>query len=427
MSVPSPEDDPADFIGEGSVHSTGFLLVDIALKPVYTNPEAVRILLYPANASRSNLSYSVIADRIREFFPDGFSDPRQSTIVQFQSGRRRYYCRAFALENRRDGSGDARKIAILLERKLSCIPDIREQAAAGHSRRENPFGLNPELGYFLPGRMHEDIFRSFHAGMRRRNGIGILLGKAGMGKTSFLQYFSGKLRRESEFLFFPGIFEDGSAVTRKVLSLLGIADAGADPGENIERLRQWLESGNGTSRHFTLVCDEAQYLSQDALLTLCNLAGTGEASGRLHLVLAGRQGLYESYLDLPAEMFRRNKNAVCRLAPMDEWEVSGYILHRLHTAGYSQPVFTARAVSEVAVYSRGIPLYVNMICGHALSVAASLDLKMVDEKCVADSAYDLVLSAKPFEINETPPGAISSRKERRIPRSHRGLKLVKKV
>jgi type II secretory pathway predicted ATPase ExeA len=409
------------------VNSTGFLLVDAALQPVYTNSEAVRILLYPATADRSNFSDSAIADRIRAFFPDGFSGLRQAAIAHFQSGRRRYYCRAFALENRRDGLGGAGKMAILLERKLSCIPDIRGRSGSGRSRRENPFSLSPELRYFLPGRMHEGVFRSLQAGMRRRSGIGILLGKAGMGKTSFLQYFNGKLRRESEFLIFPGLFEDGSAVTRKVLSLLGIRDAGDDPEENIGRLRQWLGSGNGTSRHFTLVCDEAQYMSRDALLTLCNLASNGESSGRMHLILAGRRGLYESYIDLPASISRRKRNAVCRLAPMDEPEVSCYILHRLHTAGYSQPVFTARAISEVAVYSRGIPLYVNMICGHALSVAASLDLARVDEKCVADSAYDLVLSARPFERSETPPGANPSGEEKKSSRGRRGLQLVKKV
>ena len=87
------------------MNSTGFLVVDSELRPVYTNPEAARILLYPENAFHPGPYRQLFADKICTFLPDGFQDPqnsipqnsipRNSIVTHFQSGRRRYYCRAF--------------------------------------------------------------------------------------------------------------------------------------------------------------------------------------------------------------------------------------------------------------------------------------------------------------------------------------------
>ncbi len=70
----------------------------------------------------------------------------------------------------------------------------------------------------------------------------------------------------------------------------------------------------------------------------------------------------------------------------------------LRIAGCNRQLFSAAALSAVALYSRGVPLNVNMICRHCLSIAASNNLPMIDERTVADSAYDLVLRTQPAGV-----------------------------
>ncbi len=84
--------------------------------------------------------------------------------------------------------------------------------------------------------------------------------------------------------------------------------------------------------------------------------------------------------------------------PLDESEVRSYVLHRLRIAGCNQQLFSHAALSCVALYSRGVPLNINMICRHCLSLAASISLQTIDERVVADSAYDLVLRTLPAGV-----------------------------
>jgi hypothetical protein len=91
----------------------------------------------------------------------------------------------------------------------------------------------------------------------------------------------------------------------------------------------------------------------------------------------------------------KQANVFCRLAPLDEAEVCSYVLHRLRIAGCTRQLFTSDALSAIALYSRGIPLNINMLCRHAMLLAATINLQFVDEKIVADSAYDLILRTQP--------------------------------
>jgi general secretion pathway protein A len=115
-------------------------------------------------------------------------------------------------------------------------------------------------------------------------------------------------------------------------------------------------------------------------------------------------------------------NLYSRLAPLDEKEVCSYVLHRLRIAGCTKQLFSLEALSSIAVYSRGIPLNINMICRHCLSLAAAVNVEIIDERLVSDSAYDLVLKAQP---NNSWNGSRVFPAERQR-RDYRGLRLIKR-
>jgi hypothetical protein len=68
-----------------------------------------------------------------------------------------------------------------------------------------------------------------------------------------------------------------------------------------------------------------------------------------------------------------------------------------------------------------------MICRHSLSLAATINMQIIDERIVADSAYDLVLRAQPANMWEEPFGGNSEpSRPAGLLRDRRGLHLVDK-
>lgn len=97
----------------------GFVLVDRLLRPIYANPEAVQILLYPASPQSTRQISALLGEKIRAIFRDLAADPESKSYTQLVSGRRHYLCRLFSLwfSNSLNGSRDqAPAQALLIER-----------------------------------------------------------------------------------------------------------------------------------------------------------------------------------------------------------------------------------------------------------------------------------------------------------------------
>ena len=88
-----------------ALESAGFLLIDNRFHPIYANPEGIKILGYPNRIDNPETFGHALIKRISAILPRDFADVQKSCVVQFQSGRRRYTCRAFVLENHWSGNG----------------------------------------------------------------------------------------------------------------------------------------------------------------------------------------------------------------------------------------------------------------------------------------------------------------------------------
>ena len=100
---------------------TGLLLLDTSLNLTASNSEAIFILSYPSRPERIKQLNLFVADRVRTVLIDRQCPDGLSMVKEYQSGRRRYLCRAFQVDN--DGRYSPQAIiALLLERNPT--PDI---------------------------------------------------------------------------------------------------------------------------------------------------------------------------------------------------------------------------------------------------------------------------------------------------------------
>jgi DNA-binding CsgD family transcriptional regulator len=100
---------------EGS--EAGLLLLGFALNPLYVNPKALEILVYPETAEALTGRDRFFDRKIRSVLLVDGTCPESGFVPEFCSGRRRYVCRAFSLNAQRPKSPDAPVLALLFERR----------------------------------------------------------------------------------------------------------------------------------------------------------------------------------------------------------------------------------------------------------------------------------------------------------------------
>lgn len=109
------------------IRSVGFVLVDSALRPIYANAEAVKILVYPKSPRKTRHVETLLIEKVQSIFRSLEARPESPCCTEFVSGRRHYLCRLFPLSpSYSNGAGPAR--ALLLERNREC-PDLSALAA----------------------------------------------------------------------------------------------------------------------------------------------------------------------------------------------------------------------------------------------------------------------------------------------------------
>ncbi len=113
----TPFDRPRGAQARSVASSVGFLLLDSAHKPFYSNPEAIRILTFSVKPGDSRPLEALLAERVRFVFRK-HRPLHSDSLFEFVSGRRRYLCRVINLPSP-PGSPPELFAALLLERKAA--------------------------------------------------------------------------------------------------------------------------------------------------------------------------------------------------------------------------------------------------------------------------------------------------------------------
>jgi DNA-binding CsgD family transcriptional regulator len=98
-----------------SAPTEGFLLLDPSMNPIFVNPAAAQILLYPQKPEAQKNLDSYLASRIRSMLFSERPSNGSALVSKFQSGRRTYLCRSFRVTGMANGDSQA-ALAVVLER-----------------------------------------------------------------------------------------------------------------------------------------------------------------------------------------------------------------------------------------------------------------------------------------------------------------------
>jgi type II secretory pathway predicted ATPase ExeA len=237
------------------------------------------------------------------------------------------------------------------------------------SRR--PFMTMPRLDFYHPASDAETALEGLERAIRRGEGIGLLVGAAGTGKTLLLSKLAEQVRNDFQVAMLSG----ARICTRRALwqSILAEIDEpyrGLDEGELrigiVERVRGLAATGSG----LVILVDEAQTLPKRLLEEIRLLMNIPVPLPAVHIVLAGTILLEEILSGPKFESVTQRIAVRGYLEPLDHAETAAYLRTQMQAAGLDwEAVFEPGCEDAVYSITEGIPRLVNQLCDQALLLA----------------------------------------------------------
>jgi len=215
-------------------------------------------------------------------------------------------------------------------------------------------------------------------------GIALLTGEIGSGKTTFMRFFLNSLNHNSyKLVYLSQTVRKTREFFRVLASALGlqpkffIADVTAQVKEELSNIsrKQKLRT--------VLIIDEVQNLS-DIVLEEIRLLTNFRMDSRdyLSIFLLGHPILKGRLKMVPYAALKQRISFAHHLTGLERDEIEPYLMHRLKLAGKTKSVFTNEAVTLLFNHSEGLPRVINTLAHEALYRATEQKQTMVDEKLI---------------------------------------------
>ena len=297
---------------------------------------------------------------------------------------------------------------------------------------DKPFSLSTDPRFLFKSPSHTPVFKDVLAGIRRREGLVVLTGEIGMGKTTLCRSVLGALDRKAFSAFVPDPFvtrEDLLKILLVEFGVIAVDDLvrgrlrGASRAELSYPLYEFLRSLEPRGAFAVLLLDKAQNLPVPLLEEIRILSDLEGARRLLQVVLIGQPELSIA-LRLPhMRQVRQRVTTQCELQPLTCEGVHGYVGHRLTVAGATadRVQFTGDALDLVFDASGGVPRVINRLCDRTLQRGHAARAATIGPDLVRGAIDDLQLGAALAPAAEPDGAAVPPAAPRpdRPPISHR--------
>jgi general secretion pathway protein A len=262
--------------------------------------------------------------------------------------------------------------------------------------RESPFSITPDPRFFYANSVYLEAYANLRYGIEAKKGFIAVTGEVGTGKTTLLRKLMLSLEKTIHTVLIFNTDVTFNELLRVILRDLGLPMEGKDRLSMVEELNDYLIEQLEQGRVVCLLIDEVQNLSDESLEGLRLLSNLETDQHKLLQIVLMGQPEFQAKLDQPHLRQLKQRIAIrCEIAPLKADEIGSYINFRLRAAGcVNNDLFHANAVEKVAMYSKGIPRLVNVICDNALLIAFGSSQENVSENIIEEVARDLRLTLR---------------------------------
>jgi general secretion pathway protein A len=280
---------------------------------------------------------------------------------------------------------------------------------------QSPFTLAPDPRFLYPSPSHEEAIRLLLQTIRRREGVAVLSGDIGTGKTTVCRTVLEQLDMTLFTSLVLNPFLSGEELLREILLDFGVVSResvrsgrimAAGRHELITTLHEFLTSLVPIRASGVLIIDEAQHLSPQVLEEIRVLSNLETNHTKLlQIVLVGQLNLLDVLKQPEQRQLDQRVSLRTVLAPLGRLELEAYVMHRLSIAGeMSQVAFEDAALDLIHAASGGVPRLINLICDRALMAGAYADARVITVAMITTAVVSLGLTTA-----AAPPGRWWSR------------------
>ncbi len=248
---------------------------------------------------------------------------------------------------------------------------------------ENPFSVSPNPRYYYLSNLHRGILAKVDYVVEHRQGLAVIYGDIGTGKTSLARLLMDRLAEKNHVVFITNPnFKSEMHMVKAISSELGLAPKRSLFAQ-MEALQAHLIEMYAEGENPVVIIDEAQLMrgSQFEILRQLSNFETNDTK-LLQIILAGQLELRKKLRMKKALMSRIVISSTLQALSPDE--MTAMISFRLKAAGGNGNIFISDSVDRVYEHSKGIPREAIKLCGLALKRA-----HMNAEKHITAEAIDL--------------------------------------
>jgi type II secretory pathway predicted ATPase ExeA len=259
--------------------------------------------------------------------------------------------------------------------------------------QEAPFSITPDPRFFYDNSVYLEAYANLRYGIEAKKGFIAVTGEVGTGKTTLLRKLMLSLEKTIHTVLIFNTDVTFNELLRVILRELGLTTDGKDRLSMVEELNDYLIEQLEQGRIVCLLIDEVQNLSDESLEGLRLLSNLETDQHKLLQIVLMGQPEFQAKLDQPHLRQLKQRIAIrCEIARLQNDEIGSYINFRLRAAGcVSNDLFHPQAVEQIAIYSKGIPRLINVICDNALLIAFASSQKNVSATVIREVARDLRL------------------------------------
>ena len=273
--------------------------------------------------------------------------------------------------------------------------------------KRRPFLFVPDVEAYFSVESMEESRREVERTLRKGEGIALIFGVAGTGKTLLSRIIQQSLDSEYTVIFVSNSrLETPRALFLQLFHDLQISPSG---DETVELRLQLIDfARQEPTQGVVLLFDDAQYMDSTVLEEIRFLTDSTDGSMPLfRIVLAGTMELEETLTHPNLETFNHRVASRCYLDSFSGEETTRYIARQTDCLridpphGTSSPLFTEEAKRRIYQLTDGVPRLINQLCGTALQRAAEREAKSVDGALVNDAWISLQHIESDSETEQT--------------------------
>lgn len=256
---------------------------------------------------------------------------------------------------------------------------------------EHPFSISPDPRYLYLTPQHKDAMYQCQYTIEQKNGLAIIYGDIGTGKTTIARHIYQKYHDNEKYevamMVTPDLKTD-TAFLRGVMAEYGVAPKRSHAA-SVTAFRSFATKSYQSGKNLVLLVDEAQQMTpkmMEVIRIFLNFETNREKF--IQIILFGQSELATMIDSMRA--IKSRVNIFGSLTPLVSGTISEMIAFRWRAAGGGEDhPFKFEAIQEIYKYSNGLPREIIKLCAMSLNRAFLNQSKEVHATMVTAAAKEL--------------------------------------